>query len=1178
MEPRELLVLLGTALLCRALDLESPLVFRGDADAEFGASVAQFGSGADGWVLVGAPLARGPGANDSGSVFRCGLRSGECEQLQVRGPSGAVNSSLGLAMAAGDDSVLVCGPTCPRVCGANVHLSGFCVRLDTALRPQGSLPEKLPECPPLSMDIALLVDGSGSIVPRDFQTMLRFLAEVMRRFRGSDAQFSLVQYSYAFRVHFSFRDFRRSRDPVRLLAGVRQLTGTTRTASAIKFVLENMFVSSAGARPDARRILVVVTDGEKTDDRLEYSDVIPAAERMAVTRYAIGVGQAFSSPWAQQELDAIASAPPGEHVFRVDNFDALARIHTQLQEKIFAIEGTHSAHSSSFQLEMAQEGFSAALTPAGPVLGAVGAFDWSGGAFVYGGGGAATFVNGTHLGTPGAHLGDGEDARDAYLGYSAAVVPLGRTWGLALGAPRYAHLGRVLVLQPGSTWTVRAAANGTQVGSYFGASLLALQPCPGEPRPGEPRPGEALKLLVGAPLFYGGGSGGRVHLCELQGQSAHLSCALSLRGSPGQPLGRFGASLAHLGDLDGDRCAEVAVGAPLEDDGRGAVYLFRGAPGGLRAEGVQRIPGSAFPSQPRFFGRSLSGGRDLSGDHLPDLAVGARGQVLLLRSPPLLQVRLQVSFEPQVIPAAAVECPEGEELRAHLATAKICFQGKKITQDNYGPAVSLSLWFLAELDPGRAHGRADFGENSAQNGSVRVGEGRQCRSLEIRAKGCPRDTLTPLTLRVTLGGRGDPLPGGGGLRTRLGPGSDTAVTSLLPFEHDCGADNACEDELGLRLSTAGVLVVGEGDALELTLTLSNSGESSFGPGVLLEHPGALSFRKVQVLQDSRRSGSLLCHSEPPEGRGRRSLCQVQPPVLRRGGQVTFKLTLDVPPDAELGDILEVTANATSENGGSGGRSQSATIPVRYQVLLVLASAADSTRYLNVSMGGAAPAPTPVSHHYQVKVLGQRGLPANVTFLVPSRLGQEQLWEHLEVTPEQVTVTPGQEQPRCQEGPEHPGHAQDTPGAHLGQAQDSPAHLVCPGLTCREFRCSVPHLSPPRTWDFRVGGTLRLGWVGQLQQPKLHLFTSAQVSFDQRRYKNTWGSNELQVQTELEQVLTPNPLPLILGASLGGLLLLGLVALGLYKVGFFRRRYQEMLEGSETPGDAPGEPQEPPKSE
>ncbi|XP_041279273.1 integrin alpha-D-like, partial [Onychostruthus taczanowskii] len=398
-----------------------------------------------------------------------------------------------------------------------------------------------------------------------------------------------------------------------------------------------MFVAGRGARAGARRVLVVVTDGEKFDDPLDYPAVIALADAMAVTRYAIGVGSAFLRPEAHLELQVIASGPARDHLFRVDSFEALQGIQSQLQEKIFAIEGTHSAHSSSFQLEMAQEGFSATLSAAGAVLGAVGAFDWAGGAFVHGGGGAPAFLNASaaHLGTPGEQLDSAEDARNAYLGYAATPVALGGGLGVALGAPRYAHLGRVLLLRKGRTWEALAQATGAQVGSYFGASLLALEPCPDEPRPqaGEPRPraGEPqVRLLVGAPLFYGGGSGGRVHLCELDGQGPHLRCPLALRGSPGQPLGRFGASLAQVRPAGGARCAQVAVGAPLEDDGRGAVYLFGSTPGGVSERAEQRIPGSRFPSQPHFFGQSLSGGRDLSGDHLPDLAVGARGQVLLL--------------------------------------------------------------------------------------------------------------------------------------------------------------------------------------------------------------------------------------------------------------------------------------------------------------------------------------------------------------------------------------------------------------------------------------------------------------------------------------------------------------------------------------------------------------------
>lgn len=96
------------------------------------------------------------------------------------------------------------------------------------------------------------------------------------------------------------------------------------------------------------------------------------------------MGSAFKDPKAVAELQTIASPPPEAHVFRVDNFEALRGIQEQLQDKIFAIEGmalrrgpvgrrgpahptvppgTQPAFGSSFQLEMAQEGFSALLTP-----------------------------------------------------------------------------------------------------------------------------------------------------------------------------------------------------------------------------------------------------------------------------------------------------------------------------------------------------------------------------------------------------------------------------------------------------------------------------------------------------------------------------------------------------------------------------------------------------------------------------------------------------------------------------------------------------------------------------------------------------------------------------------------------------------------------------------------------
>lgn len=52
-----------------------------------------------------------------------------------------------------------------------------------------------------------------------------------------------------------------------------------------------------------------------------------------------------------------------------------------------------------------------------------------------------------------------------------------------------------------------------------------------------------------------------------------------LFGDPGYPLGRFGAAITALNDINGDGLVDVAVGAPLE--GWGAMYIFNGRPGGL---------------------------------------------------------------------------------------------------------------------------------------------------------------------------------------------------------------------------------------------------------------------------------------------------------------------------------------------------------------------------------------------------------------------------------------------------------------------------------------------------------------------------------------------------------------------------------------------------------------------
>ena len=93
---------------------------------------------------------------------------------------------------------------------------------------------------------------------------------------------------------------------------------------------------------------------------------------------------------------------------------------------------------------------------------------------------------------------------------------------------------------------------------------------------------------------------------------------------------RFGAAVAGIGDLNGDGFADIAVGAPYDDDGgdnRGAVWVLF-----LNADGTVRVRQKISSQQGNFnddlkdndlFGSAIAAIGDLDGDGISDLAVGA---------------------------------------------------------------------------------------------------------------------------------------------------------------------------------------------------------------------------------------------------------------------------------------------------------------------------------------------------------------------------------------------------------------------------------------------------------------------------------------------------------------------------------------------------------------------------
>jgi hypothetical protein len=90
--------------------------------------------------------------------------------------------------------------------------------------------------------------------------------------------------------------------------------------------------------------------------------------------------------------------------------------------------------------------------------------------------------------------------------------------------------------------------------------------------------------------------------------------------------GRFGTSLAALGDIDGDGFSDALVGAHQVDGvevDSGRAYVYAGGPDGLSTEPTALdLP---MAQAMAYFGRSVTGLGDINGDGYADFAVGAYG-------------------------------------------------------------------------------------------------------------------------------------------------------------------------------------------------------------------------------------------------------------------------------------------------------------------------------------------------------------------------------------------------------------------------------------------------------------------------------------------------------------------------------------------------------------------------
>jgi hypothetical protein len=172
----------------------------------------------------------------------------------------------------------------------------------------------------------------------------------------------------------------------------------------------------------------------------------------------------------------------------------------------------------------------------------------------------------------------------------------------AVGDPGYtasgaAGSGQVLILS-GADGAILHTLLGTPVaGQAFGTALAALD-----------ANGDGVSdLAVGAP-------GGNGAVWIYSGADGSVLQAIT-SASPGAGS-RFGEALANAGDQNADGKDDLFAGAPGANSLTGAVLVLSGSSGGLIQTLTPEIDGIQF-------GAAVATTPDLSGDTLPDLAVGA---------------------------------------------------------------------------------------------------------------------------------------------------------------------------------------------------------------------------------------------------------------------------------------------------------------------------------------------------------------------------------------------------------------------------------------------------------------------------------------------------------------------------------------------------------------------------
>ncbi|KAJ7986931.1 hypothetical protein DPEC_G00333500 [Dallia pectoralis] len=1143
-------------------------VFSGPATEEFGYSVHQFKNHQGKWLLVGSPWS-GYKQDRKGDLYKCAITgvTSDCQRLNLQNSVSIstvkninVNMSLGLTLTrtATDDKFITCGPLWAQKCGSQYYYPGICAEVSALFTPLSAFSPALQTCVG-PLDVTIVLDGSNSIYP--WPPVVNFLKTLLENLDiGPDnTQVSILQYGVDPVFEFYLNTYKTKESMIKAAEAIEQRGGLeTNTFRAIEYARKEAFLPKNGARPGARKVLVVVTDGESHDKNLR-ANVIGKCEADKITRFGIAVLGYYTRNGIDtknliDEIKSIASIPIDRYFFNVSDEAALLEIAGSLGDRIFNIEGTGKG-DGDFQMEMSQVGFSAHQTKTQNMvmLGAVGAYSWSGTVVHY-------TPQKTDIFPQTAFQKILEDRNhSSLLGYSVTTLNDGTKEYYVAGAPRSNHTGQVIVYtvdakgQP----TVVDSQRGDQIGSYYGSVLCPLD---------VDRDGVSDLLLVGAPMFMSEQKkeNGKVYLLAFT--KGILSDQGILRGPSPAENARFGMSISAVLDLNMDGYSDVVVGAPLEDHNRGAIYVFNGDKKSLRTESSQKILGSKLDPVLQYFGRSLDTSYDLNDDTIPDVSVGAYGKVIQLWSRGVAIVTTRITFDPDKISILSKKCVVSGKPTSCFNT-KVCFSATFRPNNPVGlVALRYNLTLDADLQGSRFTSRGQFrnSERSVQK-DIQVSASEICNTLEVLVQETP-DLANSIGVRAEIALEN---PDSSPVLNILSP---TTWEYFVPFSKDCGSDEVCESDLVLTVnkgqmipSSSKMLIGFKNKRLSFTVSVANKKENAYNAKVTIKLSKNLFYASISSPAEGNE-GKVDCTSTQET---HTVSCRVGYPSIEQNQKVSFEINfdfnlLDRQPVADVSfDVLSDSVETYPSDN-----HVSLSIPVHYDSEILVSRETDMTFYV-VDMTNEVKTSVntfqDIGPEFKFSLKVSTGnLPVSLAYFtvsVPTATSKGN--PLLYITG--VTTAPAGDVSCEATGLIDPLKIKQQPYAPTFSNENlmSTEILDCNTAKCQLMKCVLKDMGIKSAFFVNVTSRIWNGTFAASSFQSTVLTVSTEIETSEPELLLI-SHKHLTVGVTISKpgVKGEVPVGIIVGSVIGGLLLLALAIGLLWKLGFFNRKYQQLMKNPE----------------